>query len=69
MNSEQQTHYELLLHAHHDHAHPHLRAHAHHDHAHPHLRAHAHPHDHAHLRAHLPDLFQFQHRLNYNFHC
>ena len=58
MNSEQQTHYELLLHAHHDH-----------DHAHPHLRAHAHPHDHAHLRAHLPDLFQFQHRLNYNFHC
>ena len=61
MNSEQQTHYGLLLHAHpHDHAHP--RDHAH-------LHAHAHLHDRAHLDDHLPDLFQFQHRLNYNFHC
>ena len=56
MNSEQQTHYELLPHVHHDHAHPH-------DHVHPRDHAHLHPH------AHLPDLFQFQHRLNYNFHC
>ena len=60
MNSEQQTHYELLPHVHHDHAHPH-------DHVHP--RDHAHLHPHAHPHAHLPDLFQFQHRLNYNFHC
>ena len=42
MNSEQQTHYELPPHVHHDHAHLH-------DHAHP--RAHAHHHD------HHPDLF------------
>ena len=49
MSSEQQTHYELLLHVHHVHAHAHHHV-AHHDHAHVH---------HAHRRDHVFMLIMF----------